>query len=195
MKPTALALALAGTAGAAAFLSIPAGAETYQVDPRHTQVLFTYSHMGFSNITGRFDDIEGEIVYDPDDIASSSVRITVPIATVSSGVPAMDDHFRRNDLFDAEQFPTATFTSTSVAAAGKDKLRVTGDLSIRGEIRETVFDVTVNKIGTHPMRNVPAAGFDAVATIKRSDFGVDKYLTAVPDEVVIRVSTEALAAE
>lgn len=168
-------------------------AETYEVDSRHAQVLFTYSHMGYSNITGRFDDVQGQIVYDPADVAKSSVKITVPIATVSSGVAEMDNHFKQDDLFDAAKFPTATFQSTSVAANGENKLRVIGDLTIHGVTREASFDVTVNKLGEHPMRKVPAAGFDAIGTIKRSDFGVDKYVPNIPDEVTIRVTAEALA--
>jgi polyisoprenoid-binding protein YceI len=187
------ATALLPFAAAAALAASAVSAETYTVDPRHTQVLFTYSHLGFSNITGRFDNVEGTIVYDPADVAASSVEFTVPIETVSSGVKEMDAHFQRDDLFDAAQFPTATFRSTSVAAAGEGRLRVTGDLSIHGVTRPASFDVTVNKIGEHPMAKVPAAGFDAVGTIKRSDFGVDKYVPNIPDEVTIRVSTEATA--
>lgn len=187
------AFALVPLAAVAALAASAASAETYTIDPRHTQVLFTYSHLGFSNITGRFDNVEGTIVYDPADVAASSVEITVPIDTVSSGVKEMDAHFLRDDLFDAARFPTATFKSTSVAAAGEGKLRVTGDLSIHGVTHPTTFDVTVNKIGEHPMAKVPAAGFDAVGTIKRSDFGVDKYVPNIPDEVTIRISTEATA--
>jgi polyisoprenoid-binding protein YceI len=167
-------------------------AETYQIDPSHSQVLFTYNHLGFSNITGRFGDLQGQIVYDPADAAKASVKITVPIATVSSGVADMDAHFKRDDLFDATKFPTATFESTSVTANGERTLRVVGDLTIHGITRETGFDVTINKLGEHPMRKVPAAGFDAVGTIKRSDFGVDKYVPNIPDEVTIRVTTEAV---
>jgi polyisoprenoid-binding protein YceI len=107
----------------------------------------------------------------------------------------MDAHFQRDDLFDAAQFPTATFKSTAVESAGADKLRVTGDLTIHGVTRPTTFDVAINKIGEHPMRKVPAAGFTAEATIKRSDFGVDKYVPAIPDEVRISISTEALKAQ
>lgn len=191
MKTRILTLALAAGIGAGAAIS--AQAETYVLDPRHTQVLFTYSHFGFSNITGRFDDIEGEIVYDPQDIASASISITVPIATVSTGVAAMDEHLRKDDLFDAAQFPTATFQSTSVSPAGEGKYKVTGDLTIHGVTKETEFDVTLNRAAPHPMRNVPTVGFDAVGHIKRSDFGVDKYVPNIPDEVVIRVTTEALA--
>lgn len=189
MKRLALAV-LASTV-----LSAAASAETYEIDPRHTQVLFTYSHLGFADITGRFDDVTGTISYDPADVGAASVEITVPIATVSSGVADMDAHFQRDDLFDAAQFPTATFKSTAVESAGADSLRVTGDLTIHGVTRPTTFDVAVNKIGEHPMRKVPAAGFTAHATIKRSDFGVDKYVPAIPDEVRITVSTEALKAQ
>jgi polyisoprenoid-binding protein YceI len=189
MKRLALAI-LASTV-----LSAAVSAETYQIDPRHTQVLFTYSHLGFADITGRFDDVAGTISYDPANVGASSVEVTVPIATVSSGVAEMDAHFQRDDLFDAAQFPTATFKSTAVESAGADKLRVTGDLTIHGVTRPTTFDVAINKIGEHPMRKVPAAGFTATATIKRSDFGVDKYVPNIPDEVRITVSTEALKAE
>jgi polyisoprenoid-binding protein YceI len=180
---------------ASAVLSTAASAETYEMDPRHTQVLFTYSHLGFADITGRFDDVKGTISYDPADVGAASVEVTVPIATVSSGVAEMDAHFQRDDLFDAAQFPTATFKSTAVESAGADKLRVTGDLTIHGVTRPTTFDVAINKIGEHPMRKVPAAGFTAEATIKRSDFGVDKYVPAIPDEVRISISTEALKAQ
>jgi polyisoprenoid-binding protein YceI len=189
MKRLALAIL------ASAVMATAVSAETYEIDSRHTQVLFTYSHLGFADITGRFDDVTGTITYDPADVGAASIEVSVPIATVSSGVAEMDEHFQRDDLFDAARFPTATFKSTAVEAAGTDKLRVTGDLTIHGVTRPTSFDVAINKIGEHPMRKVPAAGFTATATIKRSDFGVDKYVPNIPDEVLITVSTEALKAD
>lgn len=186
MRRIVLATVLAALPVAAAF-----GA-SYQVDPRHSQVRFTYSHLGFANITGRFDTLEGRIVYDPASPAASSVAMTVAIDSISTGVAALDDHLRRDDFFDAASHPSASFTSTAVEPAGEGRLRVTGDLGIRGITRQVVFDVTVNKVGTHPMRNVPAAGFDAVARIRRSDFGIDKHVPNIPDEVRIEVSVEAL---
>lgn len=187
-KPVLAALlALAVTA--------PAMAETYTIDSRHTQVMFTYSHFGYSNITGRFDNVEGEIVYDATDPAASSISISVPIATVSTGVAGMDEHFQKDDLFDSAKFPTATFKSTSVAAAGEGKLRLEGDLTIHGVTRPAQFDVTINKVEAHPMTKKPAAGFDAVGTIKRSEFGVDKYVPNIPDEVTLRITTEAQASD
>ncbi len=184
-------LALAAVVACA--VASPAMAETYTIDSRHTQVMFTYSHFGYSNITGRFDDVEGEIVYDAADPSAASITITVPIGTVSSGVAAMDEHFKKDDLFDAAKYPTATFQSTTVASAGEGKLRVTGDLTIHGVTKATTFDVTINSVGIHPNGKKPAAGFDAVGTIKRSDFGVDKYVPNIADEVTLRITTEALA--
>lgn len=177
----------------AAGFAATASAETYQIDPTHSQVMFTYSHLGFSNITARFDSLEGEVSYDPADVAASKVSATVSVDSLSSGVPDLDAHLKRDDLFDAAQFPAATFKSTSVAPAGEGKLRLTGDLTIHGVTRETTFDVTVNRVAEHPMRKAAAAGFDAVAHIKRSDFGIDKYVPNISDEVTIRITIEAIA--
>jgi polyisoprenoid-binding protein YceI len=187
MKRFALATALALAATGAVH------AETYEIDTRHTQVHFTYSHFGLSNITGRLADATGTIVYDPADPTAASIEISVPIASVSTGVKAMDEHFLKDDLFDAAQFPTASFKSTSVEPAGEGKLKLVGDLTIHGVTRPTTFDVTINNLMEHPMRKVPAAGFDAVGTIKRSDFGVDKYVPNIPDEVRLAITIEAFA--
>lgn len=191
MKNVLLAAALSAALSTAAV----ADPVTYAVDPSHAQVEFTYSHMGFSNITGRFDTIEGSITYDPQDPSSASVEVTVDVNSVSTGVSKLDDHLKAADFFDAANHPKATFKSTSVAAAGTDKLKVTGDLSIHGATVPTSFDVTVNKVGEHPMRGVPAAGFDASATIDRSAFGVDKYLQATGPEVKLSITIEALGAK
>lgn len=186
MRSLALATLLAACS------ATPALAAEYRVDPRHSQVRFTYSHLGFANITGRFDTMEGRIVYDAADPGASSVTMTVAIDSISTGVVGLDDHLKRDDFFDAAVHPSAQFTSTAVEPAGEGRLKVTGDLGIHGVTREVEFDVTINNVGTHPMRNVPAAGFDAVATIRRSDFGIDKYLPNIPDEVRIEVTVEAL---
>lgn len=170
-------------------------ADSYTIDPTHTQVEFTYSHFGFSNITGRFDTVESEFLFDPQDPTRSSVKVTIPMASLSTGVEKLDAHLLNADFFDAEKFPTATFTSTGVTAAGEGRLKVAGDLSIHGVTRPVVLDVTINKIGEHPMAKTPAAGFDARTTIKRSDFGVGNYAPAVSDEVVIEITVESRLAK
>ena len=166
-------------------------AEDYRIDPNHTQVEFTYSHFGFSNITGRFDQVQSEFRFDPADPAQSSVNVTIPMASLSTGVEKLDAHLLNADFFDAEKFPTATFRSTGVTAAGEGRLKVAGDLTIHGVTRPVVMDVTINKVGEHPMSKRPAAGFDARLDIKRSDFGVGAYAPGVSDEVRIEITVES----
>ena len=170
-------------------------ADKYDIDPTHTQVQFTYNHMGFSNITGRFDEVKGDFLFDVADPTKSSVSITIPVASISTGVDKLDQHLLKADFFDAAQFPTATFKSTGVTAAGEGKLAVAGDLTIHGVTRAVVLDVTINGTGEHPMRKLPAAGFDASTTIKRSDFGMGNYVPAVGDEVKIAITVEATQAK
>jgi polyisoprenoid-binding protein YceI len=193
MKTRLLSLALIAAASAAT----PAFAEpvTYTIDPTHTQIQFTWSHMGFSNITGRFDATEGTLVYDPANPAASSIQVSTQIASVTSGVAKLDEEIRDAMFLDAAQFPAATFKSTRVEAAGEGRLKVSGDLTIHGVTQPATFDVTVNKVGEHPMRKVPAAGFDATGTIDRTAFGVDKYTMATGPEIRLHITTEAHAAK
>lgn len=186
-------LALASLLAVAAFGA--QAADKYDIDPTHTQVEFTYSHMGFSNITGRFDTVQGDFLFDVADPTRSSVNITIPVESISTGVAKLDEHLLKADFFDAATYPTATFTSTGVTAAGEGALKVAGDLTIHGVTRPVVLDVTINKIGEHPMRKVPAAGFDATTTILRSDFGVGGYVPVVGDEVRIDITVEATLAK
>ncbi len=171
--------------------TVPAMAATYTIDPTHSQVVFVYNHFGFSNITGRFDTFEGTFEFDPADPAASRIDVQIPIASITTGVEKLDQHLQAEDLFNVAEFPTARFVSTKVTAAGENALTLDGDLTIRGVTKPTSFNVTINKIGEHPMRKLPAAGFDATATIKRSDFGLGLYAPAVGDEVKLSLTVEA----
>ena len=179
------ALALASSAAFAA--------EPYQIDPNHTQVEYTYSHFGFSHITGRLNNVEGDFLFDAKDPTKSSIQVHVPISSITVGVPDLDKELLGSTFFEADKFPLATFQSTAVTSTGTNKLAVAGDMTIHGVTKPVTLDVTVNKIGTHPMRNVAAAGFDATATIKRSDFGVALYVPNVSDEVTLHITMEAFA--
>lgn len=179
------ALAFAGNAFAA----------KYAIDPTHTQVEFTYSHFGFSNITGRFDQVTGEFDLNTKDLAKSKISVEIPISSISTGVDKLDAHLQGPDFFDAGKFPTAGFKSTMVHVVNDRQLHVMGDLTIHGVTRPATLDVTVNRLAEHPMRKIPSAGFDAVTTIKRSDFGVGAYAPAVSDDVTITITLEASEAK
>ena len=178
-------------AGLLAAAPLALATEAYDIDPTHTQVEFTYSHFGFSNITGRFDTVESEFHFDVADPTQSSVKVTIPVSSISTGVAKLDEHLKGSDFFDVARFPTATFTSTGVTVAGEGKLAVAGELTIHGVTRPVVMDVTINKVGEHPMTKKPAVGFDASFDIKRSEFGVGGYAPAVSDEVRIEITVEA----
>jgi len=184
----ALGLALAAFAAAAGAAPV-----SYRIDAGHTDVIAQWNHLGFSNPTAHFGQVEGTIVYDADDVAASSVEVTLPLSGLNSHVARFDEHLRNADFFDAARFPVATFRSTRVEAAGEQRLKVTGDLTIKGITRPVVLDVVLNKAGLHPRNNKPTIGFDATATVLRSDFGLGRGAPAVSDEVKIRITTEAQA--
>ena len=172
-------------------LSTPVfAAESMIIDNNHTQVQFGYNHFGFSNIVGRFDKIEGEFLLDAEDLSKSSIQITIPIASISTGVADLDEHLRSPDFFDEAKFPTATFKSAQVEVVAEGKLKVSGELSIHGVSKPVQLDVSVNKLGPHPFSPV-GAGFDAHLVLKRSEFGLDKYVPNVSDEITVRITMEA----
>ena len=190
-RRTALAAALAFAISPAAF-----AATTYTLDPGHTQVVFSWSHFGYSNPTAQFGDIQGTLVYDEADPTRSSVEVKIDLGSVNSNVPKLDEHLEAPDFFDAAKFPQATFKSTQVEKGAKPgTLKVTGDLDLHGVKRPVVLDVTVNKVAAHPMSKAQSAGFDATATIKRTDWGIDKYAPNVSDEIKLRITTEAVEAK
>lgn len=181
---------------ALAFASAPAFATTYTLDPSHTQVQFVWNHFGFSNQTGLFGKVEGTLEFDAADPTKSSVTATIAIDSVNSNVKKLDGELVGADYFDAAKYPTATFKSTHVEkGALPDHLKVTGDLSLHGATKSVTLDVAVVKVGESPARKAPAAGFSATTTVKRSDFGITKYVPAVADDVKINIVSEAIEAK
>jgi polyisoprenoid-binding protein YceI len=182
-------LLIAGLLGAA--VTAQAAPVTYKMDPGHTNVLFSWNHFGFSNPTANLGLGEGTIVFDDKDPSKSSVDVTLPLAGLDTHMPALDEHLKKPDFFDADKYPTVTFKSTNVQAVGGNKFKVTGNLTVHGVTKPVVLDATLNKSGEHPMMKVQTVGFDATASLKRSDFGVGAYVPNVSDEIQIHITTEA----
>jgi polyisoprenoid-binding protein YceI len=181
-------LAFAGLLGAA--VSAQAAPVTYKLDPGHTMVLFSWNHFGYSNPTADLGLGEGTLVFDEQHPANSSVEVTLPLARLDTHVPALDEHLKKPDFLNADQYPVVTFKSTEVQPLGGNKFKVTGNLTVHGVTKPVVLDATLNKVGPHPMTKAPSIGFDATASIKRSDFGVGAYVPNVSDELSIRITTE-----
>jgi len=172
--------------------SFPIYATTYTVEPDYTQGVFHWDHLGFSRPAAQFSQVEGSLEFDPADPGKSSVKVRIPLETLHTGVPELDEHLKSKDFFETSRYPSATFTSTRVEKdAATGNLRVTGDLNLHGVTRPVVLEVTVTKIGTNVRTNVPTVGFDATATLKRTDFGLGHFVPLVSDEIQIRIGCEA----
>jgi polyisoprenoid-binding protein YceI len=183
----AVLLALAGSAQA----------ETFTLDKQHTEVRFSWDHLGLSRQSGRFLEPAGTISFDRDKPEATTIDVSVPIATLTTGVPALDALLvKSKDYFDAAGFPAATFKSTGFRMTGDKSAEVVGDLTINGVTKPVTFAVVLNFLGPHPMGSINplfqdrlAAGFSARTQILRSEWGLTRMVPLVSDE--IRLSIEA----
>lgn len=183
-------------AAALILASSPLYAATYTLEPDYTQGVFRWNHLGFSSPAAQFAQGVGSLEFDQADPTKSSVTVTIPLGSLYTGVPALDDDFRSTDFFDTSRFPTATFKSTKVEKlAAADQLKVTGDLSLHGVTKPIVLDVMIVKVGTNPRSNLPTIGFDAKTTLKRSDFGLGRYVPQVGDEIQMHIISQAVEAK
>ena len=192
MKSLLLATALASSA------SFAIAAERYTLDSSHSQVLFSYNHLGFSTTWGMFSGFEGEIMFDQENPANSSVTVSMPTKSMFTGWEQRDGHFMSDDFFGATDEDLITFTSTGIEVTGEDTALITGDLTMNDITKPVVLDAVLNQTGPYPFgpkQGTPTAGFNATTTILRSDFGVGAFAPAVSDEVEVQISIEALQAE
>jgi len=148
-------------------------AEPWVVDKNHAQITFAADHLGFSVVQGRFREFDAEILFDPDDIAATKIKVVVKAASVDTGLEERDVHIRSSDFLDAAAHPDITFVSTRVRKTGEDTADVTGDLTLAGVTRETTFNAVLNKIGPSPFNpSQIIAGFVATGEIRRADWGI-----------------------
>jgi len=169
-----------------------AHATPYVFEPRHSQGVMHWSHLGFSNPNATFSRIEGTLDWNAAEPSKSSVKATIPMSAFTTGVPDLDDDFRSEAFFDFARYPAATFTSTHVEkGADVGGLRVTGDLALHGVTKPVTLDVHINKVGTNPRNQLPTVGFEATAMLKRSDFNLGRFVPQVSDEIRIALTIEA----
>ncbi|SNR42255.1 YceI family protein [Puniceibacterium sediminis] len=183
------------TALAALPLAAFAAPEKYTLDSSHSQIVFTYSHLGYSTGSGMFSGFEGEIMFDQEDPANSSVSVSMPVTSMITGWEARFQHLMSADFFGATDDEMVTFTSTGIEVTGESTANITGDLTLNGVTKSVVLDATLNQAGSHPMENKPWAGFDATTTLLRSDYNVGAYAPFVSDEVEVHISIEAMKAD
>ncbi|MGC3988493.1 MAG: YceI family protein [Chthoniobacteraceae bacterium] len=185
-----LAAALAALSG----LPLQAAPETFKIDPVHSTIGFKVKHL-FSNVTGRFQKVDGTIVYDAEHPESSSVEATIPVTSIDTANGMRDKHLQSPDFFDVAQFAAMTFKSKSVKAADPKSLEVTGDLTLHGVTKEVVLNVDFLGKGAGPQGG-QVSGWEATTKINREDFGlkwnkVVEGVAMVGDEVDIDLQIEA----
>jgi polyisoprenoid-binding protein YceI len=156
------------------FLASPLFAQTteWQIDPQHTSAQFAVSHMKTSTVRGRFNKTNGAVKWDGRDFASASVEIVVEVASIDTGVPERDAHLRTADFLLVEKYPTIIFKSVKIEPASAGRLKMTGNLTIRGVTKPVVLDVAGP---SEPVKGPDGAihvGASATATIDRRDFGL-----------------------
>ena len=181
-------------------LALPAfaGASTWTIDPDHSNVGFKVRHLMVSNVKGSFDKHTGTVEINDKDITKSKVEVSIETGSINTNVQKRDEHLRSADFFDVAKYPTMTFVSKKVAKAGKDKLNVTGDLTLHGVTKEVVLSVEgPSKESKDPWGNI-RRGATATTKINRKDFGLvwnaalETGGVAVGEEITITLEIEMI---
>jgi polyisoprenoid-binding protein YceI len=184
----------------AAFLfALPAFAEsvvpreasgTYKLDRSHTNVIFSLSHLGYSQYMGRFNTMDAKLQLNAEDLSKSQVSVTLTPASVDVNNTELQDKLRGETFFNVAQFPEIKFESTQIVRTGRKAGTITGNLTMLGVTKPVVLNATFNDAGMNPYANVYTIGFSATATLKRSDWGMKAYVPQVGDEVNLIISAE-----
>ena len=183
-KPLLAAVLVAG------FGTSALAADKYVLDPSHSQVIFSYNHLGYSTSYGMFSGFGGAVMLDVDTPANSSVTVSMKVMDMITGWDKRKGHFMSPDFFDATDASMVNFTSTNVEVTGDSTTLITGDLTMNGVTKSVVLDTKLNKLGVHPRTEKDHAGFFATTMLKRSDFNLGKFAPAISDEVELQISVE-----
>ncbi len=177
-------------------IASPVLATTYTLEPNYTQVVFSWDHIGYSHPTAQIAQGAGMLEFDPKQPTMATLQVTLPVSSLITGVPDLDEHLKSEDFFDVARFPQATFRSTRVEKGmSADNLKVTGNLTIRNVTRPVTLDVKVLKLGSNPRTNVATVGFNATGMLKRSDFKLDAFVPQVGDEIALQITCQGAEAK
>lgn len=185
-------------------IGVPAG--VYRLDTTHASLFWSVRHLGLSDYTARFTGLDATLQLDPDDIARSSITLTIDPKSVRADYPADyrkthaksafsswdEDLAMSKSFLNAGAFPNIAFKSTTARQTGPDTAEVVGDLTFLGVTRPVTMNVKLNgELATHPFSRTPAIGFAAEGRFKRSDFGMSTS-GVIGDEVSLRFNGEFL---
>lgn len=171
-------------------IAVSAQVETWNIDPFHSAPQFAVRHGGISTVRGGFGKLSGTVQYDPADPTKTVIDVAIDANSVDTRVEPRDKDLRSPNFFDVEKFPTITFKSKRVESAGKGKLKVTGDLTIKGVTKEVVLDVDGPNGPSKDPRGNQHMGAAATTLVNRKDFGVSGSPGGVGDDVQITIDVE-----
>jgi polyisoprenoid-binding protein YceI len=163
-------------------------AGSYKIEPYHTQVGFSLSHFGFTNFAGAFSGVSGTLQLDPAKPAKSKLDVSIPVETVLTPVPKLNEELKGAEWFDATQFPTATFTSTKITQTGKASATIFGNFTLHGVTRPITLKAHFIGAGINPIDKAYTVGFEATGAIHRADYGVKTYVPLVGDSVTLTIA-------
>jgi polyisoprenoid-binding protein YceI len=184
--PAVALVILAFVFGAPAF-----AAESYKVDPVHSSAVFRIKHANVSFFAGRFNAPDGSFVLDEADPSKSSFNVVLSVDKVDTANEKRDAHLKSPDFFNAKQYPTITFKSTSVKKGEGSALQVTGDLTMHGVTKSITVPVELTGKGQFPP-GTQRAGVEATFIVKRSEFGMTGMQGMLGDDVKVLVGLSAI---
>lgn len=162
----------------------------YQLDPKHTAVLFKVNHMGFSKFVGRFGEVDASLNFDPDDITGSSLEATINMGSINVNNARFEKTLKGSDWLNVESHPQAFFRTSRAEHNEGNRVKFNGELTFLGVTQPLAIVVTFNGGANNMLTGKYTLGFEASTLFKRSDFGLNKYSGVVGDDIEIEVHAE-----
>ena len=170
---------------------------TYTIDPDHTRIGFVARHAMVTKVRGAFNQFDGSVTVDGEDLTRSVVGLTIEAASIDTRNEQRDAHLRTNDFLAMEEFPQITFASTAVRQTGATDLELTGDLTVKGVTNTVTVPFEFAGSATDPYGNL-RVGFEGTVTISRKDYGItwnaalETGGVLVSDKVVLEFEVSAI---
>ncbi|MGM8225336.1 YceI family protein [Cellvibrio sp. ARAG 10.3] len=189
MKKSLAVLAFA----AAGLASLPALADKYVIDTKgaHASINFSIQHLGYSYLTGRFNNFSGDFTYDPKNVAASTINVTIDTTSVDSNHAERDKHLRSSDFLNVEKFPKATFVSKKIVPDDGDEFDIIGDLTLNGVTKSITIEVDKVGEGKDPWGGY-RVGFEGETEIALKDFNITKDLGPASQTVKLELHVEGI---
>lgn len=190
---------LLATASLVAALAVPASAETWYVDPTHTDVVAAWNHAGFSMQTLKFHEVEGSLEFVPGEVEAAQANFSILVDSVDTGLEILDTELKGEAFFNSAEYPTISFVSTSVEQTGEMTVTATGNLTMLGVTNPVSFEILVHNLGEHPLGQFfeynqgEWLGMTATTSINRSEWGLGHLIPVGSDQIDITINVELKA--